>query len=141
MKKLNPFGVLLIVITSTLLISCGNSEPDVPAIEATEKEAVEQFLEQQTNIKHTGGEAVDSLLTARKINWAESANSSPLAKKNCQEILTWLETTVKNYVSTKDTTVLNSFINIENDVIFNACLNSDNTEFRKKYDQILELLE
>jgi len=133
--------IRLVLCLTTLIFVASSCGPDVPAIEATEKKAVENFIETETEVSGSVGDEVDSLVFERKKKLAESANNSPHQNKNCDEILIWLETTVKRYVSTGDTTALNSFISIENDVIFNSCLQDNNQEFRKKYEKIVELLE
>lgn len=130
--------ISLYTIISLVVIACGS---DVPPIEAAEKDVVENYLDAETEISENIGEATDSLVLERKKKLTESANSSAHKDKTCEEILSWLEQTVKTYVSTGDTVALNSFISIENDVIFNSCLQSGNKNFRAKYDKILELLE
>jgi hypothetical protein len=137
MKKTAQSTLLLLTLLF-LFCACGS---DVPKIEAAEKEAVQSYLEAETEVSSKLGEAADSLIVERKKKLAESANSSPHKSKSCDEILVWLEQTVKNYVTTGDTVALNSFVSIENDVIFNSCLQSENKDFRNKYDKILELLE
>lgn len=121
-----------------ILSACGS---DVPPIEATEKDVIENYVESETDVAKNLGETADSLILERKKKLAESANASEHKDRSCDEVLVWLEKSVKDYISTGDTVVLNSFIAIENDVIFNSCLQSGNKDFRTKYDKILELLE
>lgn len=137
MKKIIQLTSLCVSI-GLIVFACGS---DVPPIEATEKDVVENYLEAETEVTEDFGESADSLVLERKKKLTESANKSDHKDKSCDEILIWLEQTVKTYITTGDTLALNSFISIENDVIFNSCLQSGNKEFRTKYDKILELLE
>lgn len=136
------FKYSIFILAALLLTNCNSSKnSEAPEIEAAEKEIVDSFVKEETETNGSMGTTADSLIVERKINLAKAANNSPFNDKSCDEILVWLDDAVRKYLATGDTIVLNSFINIESDVIFISCLKSENKNYRIKYDKTLELLE
>jgi len=130
------------VCATLVFAGCSSSTiKDAPEIQATEKTIVESFVNEETETSGSLGTTADSLIIERKINLSKAANNSPFNNKSCDEILVWLDDAVRKYLATGDTLILNSFINIESDVIFTSCLKSEDKSYRMKYDKTLELLE
>jgi hypothetical protein len=136
------YNYSIFILGAILFSNCNSSQSsEAPEIQAAEKEIIESFVNEETETAGSLGTAADSLISKRKIILANSANSSPFKEKSCDDILVWLDDAVRKYIASGDTIILNSFINIESDVIFMSCLKSENQNFRKQYDKTLELLE